>query len=487
MAFLSPIEAALFLGLKVETVEYLSRTCPKKGQQRTLKFVKSEAGKTYGEAELESYRDYLNEPWPLPKPGKRPAIPKAIQDDVKEESHHACAICGHMDNGEIAHIEAVAKTLNNAPGNLIYLCPNHHAKYDLGFRPNSNVTAEEIKAAKLLKQNARRRVMKYEALATKSLMSLIGFVRKLEENIASAETENLKAIHLSELTSLLAAVPDLTKAAEAEAKADKLTTKPEKAFVKIAPKLAAIAAAVPAKQTEKAVRDKAKELVSEVEDVLVEIDEVDCPHCNGRGLTGLVGDFCRYCRGSCFVSHAKRDAYDPDGIDEVPCPRCNGRGTTGLVSDLCAYCRGSCVVSQAKADAYEPEDIDEVECPHCSGRGTTGLVNDICAFCKGSCVVSRAKRDAYDPKEIDEVDCPHCNGRGTTGLVNDICAFCEGSCVVSRTRRRAYDPDEIDEIECPRCNGKGTTGFAGDLCKLCGGSCVVQSAKADAYRRKYER
>ncbi|MDO8875198.1 MAG: hypothetical protein Q7V40_03720, partial [Pseudolabrys sp.] len=106
MAYLSQIEAALFLGLKVETVEYLSMTCPKKGQQRTLKFVNSEAGKTYDEGELESYRDYLNEPWPLPKAGTRPVIPKAIRDDVKQESHHCCAICGYMDNGEIAHIEA---------------------------------------------------------------------------------------------------------------------------------------------------------------------------------------------------------------------------------------------------------------------------------------------------------------------------------------------------------------------------------------------
>jgi hypothetical protein len=66
----------------------------------------------------------------------------------------------------------------------------------------------------------------------------------------------------------------VTKAAEAEAKADQLTTEPEKALIKIAPKLAAISAAVPAKQTEKAVRDKAKKLVAEVEEVLVDIDEV---------------------------------------------------------------------------------------------------------------------------------------------------------------------------------------------------------------------
>lgn len=487
MAYLSEIEAALFLGLKVETVQYLSKTCPKKGDDRTLKSVKLDGGKAYDEAELEAYRTYLNEPWPLPKPGVRPTIPKAIRDDVKEESHHGCAICGHMDNGEIAHIEAVAKTLNNAPGNLIYLCPNHHTKYDLGYKVKSNVTADEITAAKLLKQNARRRVMKYEAFATKSLISLIQFVRNLEKSIASAATDNIKAMHLAELTNLLAAVPELTKAAEAEAKSDKLTTKPEKALIKIAPKLAAISSTVPAKQTEKAVRDKAKRLVAAVEGMLVDIDEVDCPHCGGRGLTGLVGDFCRYCKGSCFVSSAKAKAYDPGEIDEVECPRCHGRGTTGLVSDLCAYCRGSCVVTHAKAEAYEPGDIDEVECPHCGGKGTTGLVNDLCAYCHGSCVVSQARHDAYDREEIDEVDCPHCNGKGMTGLVSDPCVYCRGSCVVSQARYDSYDPEEIDEVECPRCGGKGTTGFVGDICKLCHGSCVVKEAKADAYRRKHER
>ncbi|MBR0860099.1 hypothetical protein [Bradyrhizobium liaoningense] len=530
MAYLSEIEAALFLGLKVETVQYLSKTCPKTGDNRTLKFVKLDGGKAYDEAELEAYRTYLNEPWPLPTSGARPTIPKAIRDDVKEESHHACAICGHMDNGEIAHIEAIAKTLNNAPGNLIYLCPNHHAKYDLGYKVKSNVTADEIKAAKLLKQNARRRVMKYEAFATKSLISLIQFVRNLEKSIASAATDNIKAMHLAELTNLLASVPELTKAAEAEAKGDKLTTKPEKALIKIAPKLSAISSTVPAKQTEMALRDKAKRLVAEVEDVLVDIDEVDCPHCNGRGLTGLVNDFCRYCKGSCFVSSTKAEAYDPADIDEVECPRCHGRGTTGLVSDLCAYCRGSCVVTHAKAEAYAPDDIDELDCPHCNGKGTTGLANDFCAYCHGSCVVSQARYDAYDPEEIDETDCPHCNGKGTTGLVNnfcaychgscvvsqaqhdsydreeideadcphcngkgttglanDFCAYCHGSCVVSQARYDAYDPEEIDEVECPRCRGRGTTGFVGDICKLCHGSCVVKEATADAYRRKHER
>ncbi|RWL19653.1 MAG: hypothetical protein EOR57_13725 [Mesorhizobium sp.] len=487
MAYLSLIDAAVHLGLRVETVEYLTKNCPKPGESRKLKFVKSNEGPIFDEGELSSFAEYLTQPWPLPKMGTRPNIPKIFKDDVKEESYHGCAVCGYMDNGEVAHIDAVTTTLNNAPSNLIYLCPNHHTKYDLGFKVKSNVTAEEIKAAKLLKRNARCRLLKYESLATKSLLSLIKFVKSIEEKIGTAESDNLKAIHLAELNGLLAEVPELVKAAQAQAKNDAPGTKPEKALVKVAPKLAAIAAEGSDKQTEKTSRAKAKRLVFEVEEVLIEIDEVDCPHCYGRGLTGLVGDFCRYCKGSCVVSGAKRDAYDADDIDEIVCPHCNGEGTTGLVSDLCAYCRGSCTVSHAKAEAYEPDEIDEVLCPRCDGRGTTGLVGDYCGYCKGSCTVSRVKSEAYDPDGVNEVDCPHCAGRGTTGLVGDVCAYCKGSCLVSTARFEAYEPESIDEVECPRCAGKGTTGFAGDLCGLCKGSCVVSEKKAKAYERKYGR
>ena len=486
MAYLSLIEAAMHLGLRVETIEYLTKYCPKQGQKRKLAFITSKQGPMFDESELSSYAEYLTEPWPLPKKGDRPAIPKTFKDDVKEESYHGCAVCGHMDNGEVAHIEAVATTLNNAPSNLIYLCPNHHTKYDLGFKVKSNVTADEIKAAKLLKRSARCRVLKYEAFATKSLLSLIKFVQSIEEKIGTAETENLKTIHLAELNGLLKEVPGLIKAAQKEAKKDVPSTKPEKALIEIAPKLAAIAAEVPSK-TERASRAKAKRLISQVDEVLIEIDEVDCPHCGGRGLVGLVGDFCRYCKGSCVVSEAKRDAYDVDDIDEVPCPRCNGRGMTGLVSDLCAYCHGSCFISHAKAEAYEEDEIDEVLCPRCDGKGTTGLVGDYCAYCKGSCTVSQAKKEAYDPEEIDEIDCPHCAGRGVTGLRGDFCAFCKGSCLVSTAKCDSYDPSEIDEVECPRCGGKGTTGFVGDTCALCKGSCVVSEEKAKAYERKHGR
>lgn len=487
MAFKTQIEAAMHLGLRVETIENFTKSCPKPGEDRRLKYLQTENGPLFDEGELSAYTSYLAQPWPKPKGGGRPHIPKVISDDVNDESHHGCAICGFMDNGEVAHIEAVAHTLNNAPANLIYLCPNHHAKYDLGFKPSSNISTEVIRAAKLLKRASRCRILKFEANAAQCLNSMFHFLKDAEKKMVVAPDEHHRSIYVAEIKGLMAAMPALTKAAEADAKSDRLTTEPEKLLTKAAPKLALLAAAVKPGATESDIRRQAKSIVEEVDDILIDIDEVDCPRCGGRGQIGLVGDLCSYCGGSCVVTQEKHDAYDPSELDEVDCPRCGGRGQTGLIGDLCGYCGGSCVVSQQMAEDYTPDQVDEVDCPHCGGRGQIGLAGDACGYCNGSCSVSREVAAGYDRSKMDEVDCPHCNGRGQTGLLGDACAYCQGSCVVSHAKYEAYDPSSIDEEECPHCHGRGTTGLAGDACALCGGSQVVTAAKAAAYGRQHRR
>lgn len=485
MAFKSLVEAAMLLGFRPETIEYLVKTCPKKGQDKKLAAVKSDLGLLFDEAALLAYDTYLSEAWPMPEKGTRPYIPKAFQDDVKEEAHLGCAICGHMDNGEIAHIDPVATTLNNSPKNLIYLCPNHHTKYDYGFKAASKVTLEEIRAAKLVKRASRNRVLKYEANATRLLQALIRNLKDIEKSLKGDASENMKSIYLSEMKTLLDSIPALTKKADDEAKADKLTTEPEKELAKHAPKLAALASSVSTSSNESDLRSKALGVVAEVDEILIDIDEVNCPRCSGRGMYGLAGDFCAYCKGSCVVSQAEFDAYDPDEIDEVACPRCGGRGMTGLSSDICAYCKGSSVVSREEAQDYDAFAVDEVNCPRCDGRGQYGLAGDLCGYCKGSCFVSQAMHDAYDPEKIDEVECPRCNGHGQYGLAGDLCAYCKGSCFVSHKMREDYDPDDIDEVTCPRCAGRGTTGYVGDTCALCKGSTFVNGATASAYRKQY--
>src|SRR6185437_4587201 len=125
MPLLSEIEAAMRMGISIELLRYFTKHCPKTGESRVLAASTHGEQTLYDQKEVDEYRRYLNKPWPHQK-GKRPAIPEAIKEDIKLESNLWCAVCGNANNGEVAHIEAVADTLNNSPDNLIYLCPNHH-------------------------------------------------------------------------------------------------------------------------------------------------------------------------------------------------------------------------------------------------------------------------------------------------------------------------------------------------------------------------
>jgi 5-methylcytosine-specific restriction endonuclease McrA len=524
MALVTLTEAASQLGFSRELVEQLTKNCPKRGETRTLSTKNVDDIPHVDTAELEQYRRYLNEPWPKPSKG-RPHIPEYIKEDVRAECHYQCAICGSMDNGEVAHIAAVASSLNNSPDNLLLLCPNHHTKYDYGYKPASNVTEEEVRAAKKIKRSSRRRMLKFEIHTEGALLAVLALIRDMEKK--ASESDDLHGVYLAEVKGLLTALPEMVAAAQNDASKDRDPSSAGRVLKEKARQLTKAAAGI-GKASESAVKSAAKTVIEISSPIMIDLDEHDCPHCGGCGQTGLVGDLCAYCGGSCVVSSAKAEEYDRDDLDEVDCPHCNGVGKTGLVNDLCSYCGGSCVVSSAKAGEYDRDDVDEVDCPHCNGAGKTGLVSDLCSYCGGSCVVSSAKAKEYDRDEVDEadcphcggsgktglvgdlcsycggscvvssekakeyyrdnldeVDCPHCGGRGQTGLVGDLCSYCGGSCVVSSEKAREYDRDEVDEVDCPRCNGAGMTGLVGDLCRLCKGSCVVSSAVRDAYREKY--
>ena len=395
MGLITKIEAAMKLGVSVELIEYFAKKCPKSGEKVKLIPVKTELGEMYDESKLIEFNNYLNRPWPLPKKGNRPVIPDAIKEDIKQESYYSCSICGFMDSGEVAHIEAVSSTLNNSPENLIFLCPNHHTKYDFGYTLATNITIEEVKAAKLLKRKSRLRVLQYEANATKYLSVIISFLKSLESKLKNEENKNLTTIYLTEMEKITRLIPDLASKSHEQAAKGKLITKTEQAIAAHAPELTKFVCSVATKHSDKDLRSAVNHIVSHTSRIVIDIDEVDCPHCGGSGQTGIVGDLCAYCRGSCVVSHEKYEEYDREKIDEVDCPHCGGSGQTGRVGDICAYCGGSCVVSHEKYEEYDQEKIDEVDCPHCGGSGQTGRVGDICTLCKGSCVVSNETKMAY--------------------------------------------------------------------------------------------
>jgi DnaJ-class molecular chaperone len=51
-------------------------------------------------------------------------------------------------------------------------------------------------------------------------------------------------------------------------------------------------------------------------------------------------------------THEEKEKYDSDAMDEVECPHCAGRGTTGLTQNFCKLCDGDRTVSKDKHAAY---------------------------------------------------------------------------------------------------------------------------------------
>jgi hypothetical protein len=395
MALLTISEAAIKSGFSVELLESLATRCPKPREGRVLQTSQIGDDVYTDDTELDDYLIYLRSPWPVSKGGGRPRVPDAIARDVSEECHHACAICGDMNNGEVAHIDPVADTLNNSPDNLLLLCPNHHTEYDYGYKVSSNVPREVVLAAKTTKRASRRRMLQYEGNVAGMLRSIVQRIRKLDSDARAEEDEGLRTTYVTELEALLRAVPGLTNAAQEAAAKDEHFAAEEAALVKVAPKLFAATQGIATASTSP--QAAAASVISASAD-LIDLDEVDCPHCGGVGTIGLVGSYCAFCKGSQVVSTSRADSYDPAEIDEVACPRCGGAGTTGLAGDICAFCGGSQVVSTSRADSYDPAEIDEVACPRCGGSGTTGLVGDVCKLCRGKTVVTTVVADAYTEK-----------------------------------------------------------------------------------------
>jgi HNH endonuclease len=472
-------EAGIASGFSIELLDSLTKRCPKPGQTRVLSAKAIDGALYIDDRELQSYLIYLREPWPLPTSGTRPRVPDAIACDVREECHQCCAICGDMNHGEIAHIDPVAETLNNSPDNLILLCPNHHTEYDYGHRPASNVGRDGILAAKQVKRMSRRRMLRFEANVAGTLRTVLGLVKTLESRVKENVEDDVREAYVTELQALIEKLPELSRSAQEAAERDADFALAESALLELAPKL--ISATQGAAMTASETRAAAATVVSASRSI-IRLDEVSCPHCKGRGTTGLMGQLCAYCRGDQVVTETAAASYDPDAIDEVACPHCGGSGTTGLMGAVCAYCGGDCMVTSDAAAEYDPDAIDEVACPHCGGSGTTGLMGAVCAYCRGDCMVTSDAAAEYDPDAIDEVACPHCGGSGTTGLMGAVCAYCRGDCMVTSAAAAEYDPSTIDEVACPRCEGTGTIGLSSTICRLCHGDTVVSAATASEFR-----
>jgi hypothetical protein len=231
-----------------------------------------------------------------------------------------------LNRGEIAHIEAVATTANNSPDNLILLCPNHHTEYDLGYRPSSNVSLEALKAAKLLKRQARVRTQLYEANAYKTAASVMTTVKKLETKLKTLESQQLIEVYETELAALMRGLPGMLDASQAEAKKDKSLEDVGTLVSKVAPTISRATAGLSSSATPTQIRNAAATVSAAVEESLIELDEVDCPHCGGSGTTGLVGDFAPTVMATWSYQKNRPTTTTRRRLTRLTAPTAEGRG-----------------------------------------------------------------------------------------------------------------------------------------------------------------
>lgn len=350
MATKTLAQAAIITGFSPALLKKLVSYAPKYGHNRKLQVVQRRPEHLFDENELHSFKAYLEQPWPKPPKSKRPTIPSYIIADIKAECHYRCAICGDMNNGEVAHIDAVSKTVNNSPDNLLLLCPNHHTQYDLGYRASSNIAADDVRAAKAMARNARRRALRFEANATGAYLAVIEKLRRIREmlNLDAATTYSPEYTEVLEthLLESMRKLPELRSAAHDAATKDET-------FERVEALASVTLDKIPALELEEEhdrVLEFSKQLNLDITGVdLSAYQPIECPVCDGSGKH--LGQVCNLCDGEGRVEAGLLEQdIDLSLYEAVECPVCRGSGKH--LSQICYFCNGDGSVERGALERH---------------------------------------------------------------------------------------------------------------------------------------
>ncbi|WP_342323476.1 HNH endonuclease signature motif containing protein [Kosakonia sp. BYX6] len=99
----------------------------------------------------------------------RPPIPEPIKRKVRQQCGFGCAICG-MPFFQYDHIEEYADVQEHNEGNLVLLCPNHHAA-----KTTKKLSKERIREAKVNPfNNSRASTSVYKVEPSRELITQLG-------------------------------------------------------------------------------------------------------------------------------------------------------------------------------------------------------------------------------------------------------------------------------------------------------------------------
>lgn len=453
--FLDLYEAAVFLEMSPTLLEYFTKNSVKTGDSRRLKCTKVGELLTFDKGELESYNAWLKSPWPTSPKSNRPHIPKGIREDLKEEAGLQCALClQNGDSCEAAHIEPSHKSKCNHPHNLIWLCSNHHTKFDKGHLGPKGADNQDILRIKGYLITFRRLFWTTQSEATQQLASILRICGELKAKLAqpfSAAHERFERL----AEEALEIVPNLTRRSESQ---------------KVKPVLDKMLQELSTERLRKdSTTTSALSKVASFESEFLEKSGLKrCPLCVHRGSINSYD--CPVCNGEGTVD--ENTYVDLKEFELVQCGLCKGDGRHN--GDDCRVCGGEGELERRYEELVDYSQYELVDCPVCEGEGRFN--GEFCQICDGDKKILRRQAESIDRSDYEFVSCPLCEGGGRHN--GDDCRHCHGERQILRKYIQDFDPSLYDEVRCPAC--KGTKTLYGEECIACGGEGSMLSEQANS-------
>jgi DnaJ-class molecular chaperone len=403
---------------------------------------------------LDDYNEWFKAPWPS-KEGTRPGLPGELREEIRVEANLECALCKTSgQTGEAAHIDPIKTSKNNHPHTLIWLCANHHTKFDNGCLGPKGATNEVVAALKIGLQHFKRTSWQGQAevsrqiAATLSLCSLMQ--KKLETAISALEVASIEDIAKQALQLL----PQLASQSVAEVIRPTLS--------RMTRELAEIEADE-ASSIKTRTRRRLMKVVSFETEFLAKSGLVQCPLCKGSKTHN--GYDCPVCAGEGAVSKDLR--VELDEFELISCQLCSGSGKHD--GDDCPACGGDGRLERRVADRTDFSRYELVRCPLCKGKGRRN--GEDCPECGGNREIPSWAADRVHLDKYDEVDCPRCEGSGI--YEGDGCPECGGDRTMERRYADRVDLSKYECVDCPLCNGDDSFTFMDGDCPVCGGEMEI--------------
>ncbi|MGE6333215.1 HNH endonuclease [Stenotrophomonas sp. NPDC077659] len=452
MAEVNEYKAAAMVGMSPELLRWLTKYAPKSGDTKKLLKKRVEGEIFYFDAEeVTSFNQWLMEPWPS-KDGQRPGIPAGILTEIRVEANGACALCcAYGDTCEAAHIDPVSKSKNNHPGNLIWLCANHHTAFDKGYlgpHPDDQPFVPTLKANL---HRAKKANWSVQGDISERLAAIMNACVSLEKDLPVAHTQQQR----DALNTIAGRLVGAVKACPVS-KADKTY----QVFQKLTDGLEQVSSQSVSGQVDS---EKLLNVVRQHhEEVKLAAGLVTCPLCEG---VGEYNDYdCPVCDSSGAVS--EDEEFDLSPFQLVPCKLCQSTGYWD--GGDCPVCHGDAKLEQRFSDRVDVREFTEIDCPLCEG-GRYYDGNE-CPVCQGDGKIEARHVQGLDLTSYEIVPCPLCAGHGSWDGEN--CPVCHGEGQGQSRYFDRVDRRRFEKVNCPLCGGRGV--YEGSDCHPCQNSGSVE-------------